>query len=177
MLIQNFARECRANGCDIRTNAKVTKIIKTSSGWQVHTSAEVFETRLLVNAAGAWVDHIAALAGVQPIGFQPFRRSVARIPAPNDYDLRAWPMLFGVGESWYAKPDAGQLIVSPAEEHPMDPHDAFADDLVLAEGIARYSEVVTTELKQRENKDCYNNNGNDTNHNTNVMDTYINIHI
>jgi glycine/D-amino acid oxidase-like deaminating enzyme len=52
-------------------------------------------------------------------------------------------MMFGVGETWYAKPDAGALIVSPAEEHPMDPHDAFADDMVLAEGLARYEEMVT----------------------------------
>ena len=52
-------------------------------------------------------------------------------------------MLFGVGEAWYAKPDAGALIVSPAEEHPMAAHDAFADDMVLAEGLARYEAMVT----------------------------------
>jgi len=52
-------------------------------------------------------------------------------------------MLFGVGETWYAKPDAGALIVSPAEEHPMPPQDAWADDMVLAEGLARYEEMVT----------------------------------
>jgi glycine/D-amino acid oxidase-like deaminating enzyme len=52
-------------------------------------------------------------------------------------------MLFGVGETWYAKPDAGALLVSPAEEHPMPPHDAFADDMVLAEGLARYEAMVT----------------------------------
>jgi glycine/D-amino acid oxidase-like deaminating enzyme len=52
-------------------------------------------------------------------------------------------MIFGAGESWYAKPDAGALIVSPAEEHPMDPHDAWADDMVLAEGLARYEAMVT----------------------------------
>ncbi len=52
-------------------------------------------------------------------------------------------MVFGVGEQWYCKPDAGALIVSPAEEHPMEPHDAWADDMVLAEGLARYEERVT----------------------------------
>ena len=52
-------------------------------------------------------------------------------------------MMFGCGETWYAKPDAGALIVSPAEEHPMPPHDAWADDMVLAEGLARYEEMVT----------------------------------
>ena len=68
---------------------------------------------------------------------------MARIPAPGGHDVRRWPMIFGAGETWYAKPDAGALIVSPAEEHPMDPHDAWADDMVLAEGLARYEEMVT----------------------------------
>ena len=55
-------------------------------------------------------------------------------------------MTFGAGESWYCKPDAGALIVSPAEEHPMEPHDAWADDMVLAEGLARYEEMMTQEV-------------------------------
>jgi len=68
---------------------------------------------------------------------------MARIPAPGGHDLSRWPMLHGAGETWYAKPDAGALIVSPSEEDPMEPHDAWADDMVLAEGLARYEEMVT----------------------------------
>jgi glycine/D-amino acid oxidase-like deaminating enzyme len=72
---------------------------------------------------------------------------MARMPAPGGHDVSGWPMLFGVGESWYAKPDAGAWLVSPAEEGPVDaPHDAFADDMVLAEGIARYQPFVTEEV-------------------------------
>jgi glycine/D-amino acid oxidase-like deaminating enzyme len=69
---------------------------------------------------------------------------MARIPAPGGLDCRGWPMMFGAGETWYAKPDAGALIVSPAEADPMDPHDAYPDDMILAEGLARYEAVVTT---------------------------------
>ena len=68
---------------------------------------------------------------------------MARIPAPGGHDVSRWPMIFGPSESWYFKPDAGALIVSPAEEHLMAPHDAYADDMVLAEGLARYEEMVT----------------------------------
>jgi glycine/D-amino acid oxidase-like deaminating enzyme len=89
------------------------------------------------------VDQIAAMAGVRSPGFQPYRRSMARIPAPAGLDVSGWPMMFGPGETWYAKPDAGCVIVSPAEEHPMPPQDAWADDMVLAEGLARYEAVVT----------------------------------
>ena len=123
--------------------AKVTAIAKRPDGWQVTSAAGTFTGRMLVNAAGAWVDEVAKLAGITPLGFTPNRRSMARIPAPGGHDVSKWPMIFGPGEDWYAKPDAGALIVSPAEEHPMDPHDAWADDMVLAEGLARYEEMMT----------------------------------
>ena len=73
---------------------------------------------------------------------------MARLPAPGGHDVSAWPMFFGVGESWYAKPDAGALLVSPADEDPVEPHDAWADDMVLAEGVARYEEMVTTPVER-----------------------------
>lgn len=143
LLLQNFAREARANGAQIVTGARVIDVTRTTTGWAVQTSENTYETRVLVNAAGAWVDEIAALAGVARLGFTPLRRSMARLPAPGGHDVSRWPMIFGMGESWYAKPDAGALIVSPAEEHPTTPHDAWADDMVLAEGLARYEEMVT----------------------------------
>ncbi|WP_395002377.1 NAD(P)/FAD-dependent oxidoreductase [Cypionkella sp.] len=143
LLLQGFAREARQNGAQLLTSARVTAINKTTTGWQLQTSAGDFAAATLINAAGAWVDEVAKLAGVAPLGFQPNRRSMARIPAPAGLDVSGWPMMFGCGETWYAKPDAGALIVSPAEEHPMPPHDAWADDMVLAEGLARYEEMVT----------------------------------
>jgi D-arginine dehydrogenase len=143
LLLQSFAREAKANGAQIITGARVSHIAKISGGWQISSPTGTFTATNLINAAGAWVDQVAAMAGVQPLGFQPNRRSMARIPAPGGLDVSRWPMMFGCGETWYAKPDAGALIVSPAEEHPMDPHDAWADDMVLAEGLARYEEMVT----------------------------------
>lgn len=143
LLIQTHAKRLRGNGGAVLTKAPVSAITRVPGGWQVQSAAGVHEARILINAAGAWVDRIAAMAGVQPIGFTPYRRSMARLPAPGGHDVSRWPMLFGAGESWYAKPDAGALIVSPAEEHAMDPHDAWADDMVLAEGLARYEEMVT----------------------------------
>jgi D-arginine dehydrogenase len=142
LLLQDFAKQVRASGGQVLPRHKVDGITRTKSGWQVH-AGEVFEARTLLNAAGAWVDEIAVLAGITPIAITPYRRSMARLPAPGGLDLRDWPMMFGVGESWYAKPDAGALIVSPSEVDPTTPHDAYADDMVLAEGLARYEERVT----------------------------------
>ncbi|WP_312861794.1 NAD(P)/FAD-dependent oxidoreductase [Segnochrobactrum spirostomi] len=143
LLIQAHARTIRAHGGTIVTDAAVTGLARTPTGWLATTKAGEFGGRLLINAAGAWADAIARLAGVAPVGLQPLRRSMARIPAPGGHDIARWPMIFGPGESFYAKPDAGALIVSPAEEHPVEPHDAWADDMVLAEGLARYEAMVT----------------------------------
>ena len=143
LLVQGFAREAKGRGAKVLTKARVTAIGKEGAGWRVTSDAGEFTARMIVNAAGAWVDQVAALAGVRPLGFTPYRRSMARIPAPGGHDVSKWPMMFGPGEDWYAKPDAGALIVSPAEEDLMEPHDAWADDMVLAEGLARYEDMVT----------------------------------
>jgi len=103
----------------------------------------VLQARSIVNAAGAWVDVVANMAGIAPLGVRPLRRSIARIPAPGGHDVSRWPVMFGPGEDWYAKPDAGALLVSPADEVEIPPMDAWADDMVLAEGLARYAAHVT----------------------------------
>jgi D-arginine dehydrogenase len=143
LLVQNFACEVRGKGGMVRTSAEVTAVSRTATGWDVTIGEEVLSARNLVNAAGAWVDVIAQMAGIAPLGVTPLRRSMARIPAPGGQDVSSWPMLFGPGENWYAKPDAGALIVSPAEEVLMPPMDAWADDMMLAEGLARYEAHVT----------------------------------
>ena len=144
-LMQNFAREVKANGGTISTKAEVRAIRKGRIDWEVElTTGETISAQILVNAAGSWADKIAEMAGIPTIGFTPYRRSMGRIPAPGGADVSGWPMIFGAGETWYAKPDAGALIVSPAEEFLMEPHDAFADDMTLAEGIARYEEHMKT---------------------------------
>ncbi len=142
-LIQTLAREARGRGAQIVTGAPVNAIRREPGGWHVVTPKGDHRAARIVNAAGPWADGVARMAGVRPKGFTPYRRSMARIPAPGGQDVSGWPMIFGAGESWYAKPDAGALIVSPAEEHSMEPHDAWPDDMVLAEGLARYEEMVT----------------------------------
>jgi glycine/D-amino acid oxidase-like deaminating enzyme len=143
LLMQGYIKSARANGADIRTKSRVTAIEKTSQGWFIKTEQGEYSTRILVNAAGAWVDQIAALAGIKPLGFQPYRRSIARVPPPGGHDVSNWAFMIGVGERWYAKPDAGKWLISPEDKDPMDPFDAYPDDMVLAEGIARYQEFVT----------------------------------
>ncbi len=83
LLIQGFAKVARAHGGRIVTRARVSAIAKVAGGWKVTSAAGEFTAATLINAAGSWVDQVAVMAGVQPIGFQPYRRSMARIPAPG----------------------------------------------------------------------------------------------
>ncbi|QXT39371.1 NAD(P)/FAD-dependent oxidoreductase [Gymnodinialimonas ceratoperidinii] len=144
-MVQHFARTIRANG-SVQTGQTVTALTRMDDGWEVTTNSQTLHARHIVNAAGAWADQIASLAGIEPIGLTPYRRSMARMPAPGGHDVSRWPMIFGAGEAWYAKPDAGAWLVSPAEEEAATPHDAYADDMTLAEGIARYQPFVTEEV-------------------------------
>jgi len=146
LLIQNFAREVRKFGGRVLTGHQVTEIHRDTHGWTTICKAGEFSAKILVNAAGAWVDQVAEMAGIAPLGFKPLRRSVALVPAPEGLDMSNWPMLFGPGEAWYAKPDAGKLLISPAEEDPATPHDAWPEDLTLAQGIARFEAVVTSTI-------------------------------
>jgi len=142
-LMQAYARRIRGLGGEIRLKSGLTRAVRDPDGWTLTTEGGTLTARCLVNAAGAWADQVAALAGLPAIGIQPHRRSIAQLPPPGGHDLRGWPMLIGVDEAWYAKPEGGRLLVSPAEEDPMPPHDAFADDMVIAEGLARYEAAVT----------------------------------
>ncbi len=90
------------------------------------------------------------LAGVKPVGLQPKRRSIGVVPAPM-VTIRCNGRLIGdVGETWYAKPQSGKLLVSPADATPVDPHDAYADDMALAEGIDRFQQATTIEVTRVE---------------------------
>jgi D-arginine dehydrogenase len=62
----------------------------------------------------------------------------------------AWPLVGDVGETWYCKPQSSKLLISPADATPVDPHDAYADDMTLAEGIARFQEAVDLEVTRVE---------------------------
>lgn len=143
-MVEAGARAVRAAGGAVETRRRVRALRRDGDGWTAAAGGETVRARMVVNAAGPWADAVAAMAGVRPLGLTPLRRSIARIRAPGGRDVTRWPMLLGAGETWYAKPDAGALIVSPAEEDPVEaPHDAWADDLVLAEGMARYEAAVT----------------------------------
>ncbi|MCP4486274.1 MAG: FAD-binding oxidoreductase [Gammaproteobacteria bacterium] len=150
LLLQSWVRHCRRQGGAILTGQAVNAIQQNNGVWLVGTSAETFEAPVIVNAAGAWADQLALLAGVSAVGMKPCRRSAALISLPAEHDVDNWPMFFPLSEGWYAKPMGGKLMVSPADEEPMEPHDAFAEDMTILEGIDRFEHAVTITVERVE---------------------------
>lgn len=145
-MLQGYIRLLRERGGTTVTNTPVTGLTRAKGLWQVTTANATWSAPVVVNAAGAWADRLAAMAGIAPVGLTPMRRSAVLLDAPKGYDIDHWPLFASASESWYAKPDAGRLLVSPADEDPVEPHDAWPDDMVLAEGLDRYEQAVTVPL-------------------------------
>lgn len=149
-LFQGFARRLKSRDGTVVTDAGCRTIIRAGGVWRVETPAGTFEAPILINAAGAWADTVAKMAGAAAVGLTPCRRTAAILPAPAGYEIEDWPLVASASERWYAKPEAGTLLVSPADEDPVEPHDVWADDMVLAEGLYRFEQAVTFEVTRVE---------------------------
>jgi D-arginine dehydrogenase len=147
-LHQGFLRASKARGARIVVNADVRTIERRGEHWTVTTPAGVFRAPLLIDAAGAWADAIAVLAGVSPVGLLPKRRTAFNIPAPPGMAVRDWPMVNDAAEEFYFKPDAGQLFVSPADATPSEPVDAYPEDLDVAAGVERLERATTLDVRR-----------------------------
>jgi D-arginine dehydrogenase len=147
-LHQGFMRAAKAKGARIVVNAGVDAIERTGERWRITTRAGTFCAPMIVNAAGAWADELAQLAGIRPLGLTPKRRTAFNIPLPAGIDIRGWPMVNDVAEEFYFKPDAGQLFVSPADATPTRPMDAYPDDIDVATGVERLERATTLKVQR-----------------------------
>ena len=150
-LHQGFLRQLRGRGGRLALRNRAGRIEHRNGRWNVETSAgAVFRSPVVVNAAGAWGDEIASIAGIATLGLSPRRRTVAIIdPAPTD--VTHWPMLISVGHDWYARPEARtRLMVSPADQTPMHAHDVQPDELDIAVGIDRMQQALDISVQRVE---------------------------
>ncbi|MAW87567.1 MAG: FAD-dependent oxidoreductase [Phyllobacteriaceae bacterium] len=134
-LHQHYLKTFQAHGGTLRTKVEVTSIAREDGGWTVEAGGERFHAATVVNAAGAWADEIAAMAGVAPVGLVPKRRTALLIDPPAGHEPdrpNLWPMVVDAEEGFYIKPDAGLLLISPADETPSPPCDAQPEELDIA---------------------------------------------
>jgi D-arginine dehydrogenase len=139
---QAFLRQLRRHNGALHCKAAVTTCRSDGDGWLVTAGAIEVRAPVVVNAAGAWADDVARNAGVAPVGLQPKRRTALTVDAPDGVSPQAWPAVIDIGEQFYFKPEAGRILLSPADETAVDPHDAYPDDLDAAIAIDRVQQVA-----------------------------------
>ncbi len=144
---QGFLKGFRARGGTLQCDAEVTGLARAAKGWRVATKAGEHEAEIVVNAAGAWADVVAKLAGVKQIGLVPKRRTALTVEGIGT-EFRKWPSVIDVEEQWYLKPDAGQLILSPADETPVEPQDIQPEELDIAHCIDRVERATTLAVRR-----------------------------
>jgi len=148
-LHQGYLRGLRQAGGSVRTQAEVVRLERGAGLWTVHLAdGTAIQARTLVNAAGAWADGVGQLAGAAPIRLTPCRRTAFTFAAPEGLDLHRLPMLLAMDESFYIKPDAGQLLGSPANADPTHPHDVVPEEIDVATGIWHIEQMTTFQIRR-----------------------------
>ncbi len=137
-----YLAKARRGGVDVRCDARLTGARRVGYGWELQTAAGTIVADIVVNAAGAWADGVAALLGAAPLGIRPYRRTVVqvRIDPPASPDL---PLVIDTAGGFYFKPEpGGRLWLSPHDETPDRPHDVAPEEIDVALAIDRFEAAV-----------------------------------
>ena len=145
-LHQGFLVGLRRRGGSMLVNAPVTQLRRIGVTWSILAGSESIESAVVVNAAGAWCDSVASMAGARPLGLTPFRRTAFTFGAPAAADISGWPMVVDADEQFYFKPEGQQFMGSLAEETPMHPHDVRPDEIDVALAVERIKAATTFDL-------------------------------
>lgn len=142
---QAYVRKLKHHSGEILTAAPVTGLERSHGSWVVRAGSDSITATVVVNAGGAWADEIARLAGAEPIGIQPKRRTAFMVTAPENSEH--WPMVTDAGHTFYFKPDGVQLLCSPADETPSPPVDARPEEVDIALAIERINAVTSLGIR------------------------------
>jgi D-arginine dehydrogenase len=147
-LHQGYLKGLRARGGSVVNDAELRGLKRANGEWQLDTAAGAFTAPVILNAAGAWADVVAAMAGAAPIGLVPKRRTALTFDPPPGADVARWPAVIDADESWYFKPEAGRILASPADETPSPPCDAQPDEMDIAICIDRVQSATTFDIRR-----------------------------
>lgn len=147
-LHDGYLRGAKARGARLVCDASLQALEPAADGWHVRTGTDTFRAKVVVNAAGAWADVVAKMAGAAPSGLVPKRRTAMMLSLPDGMDAAGWPMLHDTDEAFYFKPDAGRLLASPGDETPMDPHDVQPDEMDIAICVDRIQQAAELPVRR-----------------------------
>jgi D-arginine dehydrogenase len=144
-----YLRLARRRGARIVVGDGVVALEQKGGGWRARLAdGEILDAKVVVNAAGAWGDELAALAGAPTVGLTPCRRTAVILEAPPNTEIGGWPAVIAVDESFYFKPEAGRILASPADETPSAPTDAAPDELDIALCIERLQAAAAIPVRR-----------------------------
>lgn len=143
---QGYLKLAKANHVKLVLNANVSSIKKTSEYWEIKTDKSIYCAEVVINAAGAWADKIAQLAGMKSVGLKPKKRTICILPIPKELNIEQWPMVIDVDEQFYFKPEGGHLLISPADETEVEPMDAYTDIMDVAVAVGRVTQILDIEV-------------------------------
>lgn len=145
-LMQTYLRWFRSNGGQLLTSADVTGLEHSGARWRIATRAGEVRARVVVNAAGGWADQIAELARLRPMGLTPCRRTAFVFRPEGVTGFERWPLMIRAGEDLYFKPDAGALLVSPADETPVPASDVQPEEIDIATAAHRFETITDLQV-------------------------------
>jgi D-arginine dehydrogenase len=151
-LHQGFLRGMRARGGRLVTDAEVDSLHRKAGRWTVNWRSGSVEAAIVVNAAGAWADEIATMAGAPPVGLVPKRRTAFTFDPPEGVAIERWPVVIDVDENFYFKPESGRLLGSPADETPSPPCDAQPEEYDIAVAADRIETATTMKIRHLSSK-------------------------
>lgn len=152
-LLEGHRRLLDEAGGKLVTGARVSVIRRDGKRWIVDTPGESYAAKCLINAAGAWADDIAQLAGVAPIGIRPLRRTVITFDAPEGMDVSDWPFTKTVGPGFYIEPEGrGRLLACPMDEGESLPCDAQPEEEDVALAAWRVEQATTLSIRRLASK-------------------------
>ncbi len=147
-ILYGYLRGLKRNGGTLLTGEEVISIRKTGAQFVITTPALEITSKIIVNAAGAWADQIAQLAGIAPVGLTPQRRTAFLVPPPPGMATESWPLVINEVHPLYFKPDAGALLISPMDATPGPACDAAPEELDVAEAAARFEACTTVRIQR-----------------------------
>ncbi|MBM6593626.1 NAD(P)/FAD-dependent oxidoreductase [Microvirga pudoricolor] len=143
---RGYLRGFGRRGGKLALGAEVLALRHRGDLWTVATSAGPFQAPIVVNAAGAWADAVARLAGIRPIGLVPKRRSAFIFSGDTGAGTEGWPAVIDIDETFYFKPEAGLLLGSPANEDPVAAQDVQPEELDIALAVDRIEAATTLKV-------------------------------
>lgn len=147
-ILQGYLRSFRRRGGVLQKQHRASQLRFAGGVWQVDTEDRVLRAPTVVNAAGAWADGVALSAGLGALGMTPMRRTALLVAAPAEVSIEDWPLVVDADESFYFKPDAGQLLLSPADETPTSPGDAQPEELDVAIAVDRFMRATNMDVRR-----------------------------